>query len=292
MKTGCFRMSLLIVLLVAACTRDPDVTKREYLQQGIAYYAEGKYNEAIIKFKNALQIDPKFTPALHAIGRAYRAKSWDLDAMRELRRAVELQPDDVVARAHLAQVYLDLEIWNSAIEQADAIRERTPVSAAELYIRGTALNGQGDPVQAVALLSKALTLGPPTSVLQKAYGDSLAALGRQAEAETAYRAALGQQPRYGEALLGLASLLRRQGRLDAALETLSQARAVAPQSSKVALVLSDLHMAEGQLDAAIKDLEKLPRQAWSPRVVLALAGLYIRTQQFEKADLTLRPLGQ
>src|SRR5262245_10226596 len=281
MKTRCFMTCLLIVLLVGACTQDPDVAKRQYLQQGIAYQADGKYNEAIIKFKNALQIDPKFAPALYAIGRAYRAKSWDLDAMRELRRAVELQPDDVAARADLAQVYLDLEMWNSAIEQADAIRDRAPGSAAELYIRGTALNGQGDPEQALTLLSKALTLGPPTSVLQKAYGDSLAALGRQAEAEKAYRAALGQQPKYEEALLGLASLLRQQGRLDDALQLLSQATAVAPQSSKVALALSDLHTAEGQLDAAIKDLEKLPRQAWSPRVVPALAGLYIRTQQFE-----------
>src|SRR5262245_65908614 len=149
MKTRCFTTCLLIVLLVGACTRDPDVTKRQYLQRGIAYHAEGKYNEAIIKLKNALQIDPKFAPALHAIGRAYRAKSWDLDAMRELRRAVELEPDNVAARADLAQVYLDLEIWSSAIEQADAIRERASVSAAELHIRGTGLNGQGDPGQAV-----------------------------------------------------------------------------------------------------------------------------------------------
>src|SRR5438132_7272253 len=42
--------------------------------------------------------------------------------------------------------------------------------------------------------------------------------------------------------------------------------------------------------SAITDLEGLPRQAWSPRVVLALGGLYVRTQQFEKANLTLRSL--
>src|SRR5262249_9145035 len=100
------------------------------------------------------------------------------------------------------------------------------------------------------------------------------------------------QPKYGEALLGLASLLRRQGRLDAALELLSQATAAAPQSAKGALGSRDLHPAEGQVDAASKDLEKLPRPASSPRVGLALAGLYIRTQQFEKANQTLRPLVQ
>ena len=72
MKTRCPRTCLVIVLLVGACTQDPNVKKLQYLQRGIAYHGEGKYNEAIIQLKNALQIDPKFVPALHAIGRAYR----------------------------------------------------------------------------------------------------------------------------------------------------------------------------------------------------------------------------
>src|SRR5213594_2823828 len=106
MKTRYRRTCLLIALLVGACAQDPNVKKQQYLQRGIAYHADGKYNEAIIQLKNALQIDPKFAPALHAIGRAYRAKSWDVDAMRELRRTVELEPDNLEARADLAQDYL------------------------------------------------------------------------------------------------------------------------------------------------------------------------------------------
>ena len=83
--------------------------KRQYLERGTAYHADGKYNEAIIQLKNALQIDPKFGPALHALGRAYRAKSWGADALRELQRAVEIQPGNLEAHADLAQAYLDLE---------------------------------------------------------------------------------------------------------------------------------------------------------------------------------------
>ena len=140
---------LMIALLAGACTQDPNVKKQQYLQRGIAYQAEGKYNEAIIQLKNALQIDPKFAPALHAIGRAYRAKSWSVDALRELHRAVELEPDNVAARVDLGQVYLDLEGWSAAIEQADAIRVRAQDSPGELYIRGVALNGLGNHAQAV-----------------------------------------------------------------------------------------------------------------------------------------------
>src|SRR5688572_6830462 len=54
-------LSLCIVLIgitVSACSQDPDVKKRQYLERGTAYHADGKYNEAIIQLKNALQIDP------------------------------------------------------------------------------------------------------------------------------------------------------------------------------------------------------------------------------------------
>lgn len=38
------------------------------------YQAEGKYNEAVIPLENALQIDPKFAPALHALhGHGWRS---------------------------------------------------------------------------------------------------------------------------------------------------------------------------------------------------------------------------
>ena len=181
------KVCVLIALALGACTQDPNVKKQQYLERGLAYHKEGKYNEAILQLKNALQIDPKFARALHAIGRAYRAKSWSVDAMRELQRAVELEPDNLEARTDLAQAYLDLDGWNAALEQADAIRARAPDSAAELYVRGAALNGKGEAQQAVVLLSKALALGSATPELQRTLGDSLAILGRQAEADRAHR---------------------------------------------------------------------------------------------------------
>src|SRR5881396_3896119 len=159
---GRLEVCVLIALLLGACAQDPNVKKQQYLERGLAYQKEGKYNEAIIQLKNALQIDPKFAPALHAIGRAYRAKSWSVDALRELHRAVELEPDNVAARVDLGQVYLDLEGWSAAIEQADAIRVRAQDSPGELYIRGVALNGLGNHAQAVPFLARALRLGAPT----------------------------------------------------------------------------------------------------------------------------------
>src|SRR5205823_10500983 len=108
-------------LLASGCTRDPAVAKQRHLEKAQAYYAKKQYNEAIIEVKNALQIDPKFAPAVHLIGRAYAAKAWHLDAMRELGRAVELQPDNIAARVDLGRSYIKLEGWADALKEADAI---------------------------------------------------------------------------------------------------------------------------------------------------------------------------
>src|SRR3990170_1951401 len=82
----------LVLLILAACSEEPGVRKQRHLQRGFQYLEAGKYNEAVIELKNALQIDPALVPALHALGRAYRQKSWHGDAIRELGRAVDLAP--------------------------------------------------------------------------------------------------------------------------------------------------------------------------------------------------------
>ena len=46
------------------------------MERGGKYLKEDKLNEAIIEFRNALQIDPDLAPALHALGRTYADKSW------------------------------------------------------------------------------------------------------------------------------------------------------------------------------------------------------------------------
>jgi tetratricopeptide (TPR) repeat protein len=75
----------LFVLMLAACTQNPRSAEAEDAHDsGEAYCGKGQYNEAIIEFRNALQVDPDFVPALHALGRAYE---WALLVLRRVARA-------------------------------------------------------------------------------------------------------------------------------------------------------------------------------------------------------------
>ena len=78
---------------LAGCGQNPTASKQKALARGEQYLKDGKVNEAIIELRNAVQVDKDFVPALHALGRAYLAKSWFADAVRELARAQTLDPE-------------------------------------------------------------------------------------------------------------------------------------------------------------------------------------------------------
>src|SRR3989475_3830353 len=102
---------LVLVAVTASCSRDPNVIKARYLVNGNKYFEKGKYKEASIMYRTALQKDAKFGEAY------YRAALTDLkmdqpfSAVQSLRRAIELlkpgQPERTDARVKLADLYLD-----------------------------------------------------------------------------------------------------------------------------------------------------------------------------------------
>jgi len=280
---------LVLAMAVTGCARDPNARKSSYLEQGIRYHRDGKYNEAVIALKNALQIDPKFVAARHLIGRTYKAKSWNADAIRELQRALELQPDDVSIRVDLGQAYLDIEAWGDALAEGKAIRQRAPGNAFGAYLVGAGTLGQGQAEAALEPLSRALRLDAAPPEFHKTLADALAVLNRLDEAEGAYRRALDQNPKYADALVGLGRLMVRRNQPGPADELLARAKTVSPDSPAVRLAVSGLREAEGRFPEAIAELEGLPRQAWSPRIVLTLGVLYLRVERFDKAAQVVGP---
>jgi len=284
--------SLVLLLAMAAtgCVQDPNSRKNGYLDEGIRYYRAGKYNEAVIALKNALQIDPRFVAARHLMGRTYKAKSWNADAIRELQRALELQPDDVSIRVDLGQAYLDIEAYSYALAEGKAIQERAAGNAFGPYLIGAGTLGQqGQAEAALEPLSRALRLDPARPEFHKTFADALAMLNRLDEAEGAYRKALDLNPNYADALVGLGRLLVLRNQPGPADELLARAKTVSPDSPAVRLAVSGLREAEGRFPEAIAELESLPRQAWSPRIVLTLGALYLRVQRFDKAAQLVGP---
>src|SRR5919108_4246476 len=92
-RTALLAVVIIATSAVAACTGDPVTRKQQHYAKGTGYLADGKYNEAVLEFRSALQIDPAFADAHHRLGLAYWRKGWIPDARFELEAAVQLGPD-------------------------------------------------------------------------------------------------------------------------------------------------------------------------------------------------------
>src|SRR4051812_23401998 len=95
MKKNIKHISILSVLLlttvaIEGCSKDPDVSKREYLRSGDAYVAEKKFNEAIIEYRNAVQQDPTFGEARLKLAESYQEVGNVAGAYAEYIRAADL----------------------------------------------------------------------------------------------------------------------------------------------------------------------------------------------------------
>ena len=84
---------LLVVLLLCGCGAAAKSWQEEY-DLGVRYLSEGNYEEAILAFEAAIEIDPKRAEAYLGLADVYVAQG-DLDAAREvLDRAVEAVGED------------------------------------------------------------------------------------------------------------------------------------------------------------------------------------------------------
>ena len=90
MKT-CLVLAAAVALSVA-CS-NPEAAKREYLESANRFAAEGNLTEAILQYRNALQVDPRFGEARWQLGLAYEKQQNAAGALGEFVRAADLMPE-------------------------------------------------------------------------------------------------------------------------------------------------------------------------------------------------------
>jgi tetratricopeptide (TPR) repeat protein len=110
------RWSTLIALTLAliACNTDPRVASRKYLRSGDAYFSQGKFKEASLLYRRALQKDPKCAEAWFQLGLVNNRLTNLADARKEFARAMDLDPANTAAIVRLG----DLDLLFYAADQS------------------------------------------------------------------------------------------------------------------------------------------------------------------------------
>ncbi len=95
-----------LLLLLAACNRDPRAQAEHSVEQGNKFYNKGKYHEAMIMYQRAMKADMRYGDAYYRMALADLKLGGYGDAVRMLRRAVELLPNNADAITQLGNLML------------------------------------------------------------------------------------------------------------------------------------------------------------------------------------------
>ncbi|HEX4486353.1 MAG TPA: tetratricopeptide repeat protein [Terriglobales bacterium] len=281
----------LLLALVAACSRDPNVRKQKYFASGKEYFERGDFRSAAIQFSNAAQIDPQFAEAHYQLARAYlNQKQWT-PAFLELGRSVELQPDNYAAHADMATLLIASEQLNVAAEHTKLLLEKQPNDPQSHIVQAKLLSAQGDLAGAVKEVQRAIELAPnrgdsylglavlqmkmgqetdaepnfkkaaeldpQSAVTQLALGRYYQSVNQFAEAEAQFRHAAQIDPKNTEPRTALVRLLMAEGEKGQAEVALKQAKLDFPNDSAGYRMLGDFYFATGDTAKALAEYNSL-----------------------------------
>lgn len=285
------RTALSCLLLVAAsvsCNRDPNVVKARYLENGNKYFERGKYKEASIMYRTALQKDAKYGEAYYRLALAEEKLNRAAAAVNSLRRAVELlkpgTPDRTDARIRLADIYLDYLERSSKHEPeivAEVEKTTTDLIKADpksldghrlrgrqYFVDAQEAAGKRDEARtkealqnAIAEFNTAHALKPDNNEVVVYLARSLTASARYNEAEQLYLALLDRQKDSVQSYLELYRLYSFENKPDQAEAVLKKAIENNPKKYELLINLAQHYYARKRRDEVVKVLENLKSHA-------------------------------
>ena len=187
-----FLLLLVFTLFVASCSRDPKVQARRYVDNGNKFYEKSKFKEASIMYRRALQKDLRFGEAYYRLALADLKLAAYGDAVRALRRAVELEPNNTDAAVKLCDILMVAisqdqahaeELVKEVKQLAEKLLQKDPNSYDGHRITGQMALLQKDPAGAVKQFELATRAKPNQTDLSIAYFQALLSSERAAEAE-------------------------------------------------------------------------------------------------------------
>ena len=86
-----------------------------YLEQGLAYWAEQKWQETIEACQKAIELNPNLVEAHKTLGNALQKVGRLSEAMGHYARAIEIKPDFAETYANLGTLYATQKKWEQAL---------------------------------------------------------------------------------------------------------------------------------------------------------------------------------
>jgi tetratricopeptide (TPR) repeat protein len=303
-------------LLFTSCTSDP----KKHLARGEEYLTKRKFQEAVMEFRAAADIDKTLADAYWGLARAREGQGDVFETINELRRTIELKSDHLDAKTKLGN-YL-LLVAPPQIQDAEKLLAEifavNPNFIEGHILKASLLSAQNksekevldvlnhaislDPNRIESYLSvarfymKANKPGEAENTIKKAISvNEKSALGyleyarffnfsnRPTEAETQFKKAVEVEPANIETRESLANFYLGERQLEKAEQAFKDLAEVQGNSSEAKMQLADFYATIGREEDAIKTFSEILKDA--PEYVRAryrLGEIYLERKENEK----------
>lgn len=282
-------LSLLALVFVLGaligCT-DKEQAKAEHVRRGEALLKEKKYQEASLEFRNALQIDDNLAAAHWGLAQAYEGLGRIQEAFEELRRTVQLDPNNLDAKVKIGN-YLLLSRppqIDEAERLAREVLERDQNHIEGHILLGSVLFQKGDRDGALAELNRAIEIDPQRIESHLSLARFYLQTGDRAKAEEVYKRAIAINERSALAHMEYGRFLVAQNRLNDAETQFRLAVEGEPQNREARLLLAGFYLSQKRLDKAEEQYKALAEMDGDrPDGRAVLADFYAATGRSDDA---------
>jgi len=219
---------------------------------------QGKSDEAVLCYKQALRLNPHFALAHNNLGHLLYTQGKTEEAIGHYEAAIEADFQMTTAYRNLGRALLDQARPEAAIVQFARILEVDPGDRYADYDWGRALAVQGKSREALEHYSRALQMHPDSPGIHNKIAVTLDDIGREADAVRHYRRALEIDPQFAPAHINLALALAGQGRFEQALEHYERGLAAGTDDREAPPTLGGMLEALGKAQVAAALYDAVP----------------------------------
>ncbi len=282
--TGDFDGALAVVEEVIA--REPGNTDAWKFKGDVLFHTKNKPDEALVAYRQALQVDPRFGPGHLAI-LTLLLQQGNLDEaakqLEQLKKFAATNPQTIYLEAQLAYQRKDLKLAKELTQQ---LLQQAPNNPRILQLAGAVELQRGAVTQAEIYLSKAAQLAPELALARRLLVVTYLRSGQSAKALTALNAS--GKDSIDPALYSLAGEVYLQnGDAKKAEEYFAKALKLDPENPAKRTALAITHLEGGQTSSAFDELQNIAASDTGTTADLALISAHLRRKEFDKALLAI-----
>ena len=211
-----------------------------YRRLGDTYRASGRKEEAIQAYQKGVEVSPYYWFNWNALGTAYYRFGDNQKALQAFQRVTELEPRNAAAYRNIGAVYFQQNKWNECVPAFQKSLELEQHSATYSNL-GTAYFYLKRYDEAIKMFGKALEMKPNDELAVGNLADAYRWSGRKQEAMTTYDKAIALaykdlqvNPRAADTMGSLALYYAKKGDTAHALEFIRHARSI--ESENISLL--------------------------------------------------------